>query len=232
MLLPHIRQTGMLLKRYKRFLADIRLPDGSDITVHCPNSGSMRGCSDPGSAVIISRSDNQERKYPWTLEMVQVAHGWVGVNTGRTNALIREALQQGIVTDFGHIESVRQEVTVSSKSRLDFLLATTGGSVYLEVKHCSLAEKGVALFPDAITARGVKHLRELVSLVEAGYRAAVLFCVQRADASCCRAAADIDPEYAHTLVWAHAKGVDCLAYQADVQPGAITISGNIPFLVP
>lgn len=229
MRLPLVRQTGILLKRYKRFLADIRLDDSQEMTVHCPNSGSMRGCSDPGSPVVISRSDNKGRKYPWSLEMVQHESGWIGVNTVRTNKLIREALERGIIHDFGEIQSIRQEVVVSTRSRLDFLLETAQGSVYLEVKHCSLAEKGVALFPDAVTARGAKHLHELASLIEFGHRAAVLFCVQRLDAVCCRPAAGIDPVYAKTVAWAHAKGVRFLAYQADVQPDAITIKGSIPF---
>lgn len=229
MQLPLVRQTGILLKRYKRFLADVRLEGGQEVTVHCPNSGSMRGCSAPGSPVVISRSDNKGRKYPWTLEMVKQEHGWIGVNTARTNGLIREALEQGIIDDFGEIGGIRQEVIVSAESRLDFLLETVPGSVYLEVKHCSLAEEGIALFPDAVTARGEKHLHELAALVETNHRAAVLFCVQRLDAVCCRPAAGIDPVYAKTVAWAHARGVRFLAYQADVQPDAITIKGSIPF---
>lgn len=229
MLLPHIRQNGILLQRYKRFLADVRLDNGRELTVHCPNSGSMRGCSAPGSLVVISRSDNTERKYKWTLEMVKHECGWIGVNTARTNGLIREALEQGIINNFGEIQSIRQEVAVSARSRLDFLLETAQGSVYLEVKHCSLAEEGVALFPDAVTARGAKHLHELAGLAEIGHRAAVLFCVQRLDTACCRPASDIDPAYAQTVAWAGARGVRFLAYQADVQPDAITIKGSIPF---
>ena len=161
--------------------------------------------------------------------MVKQEHGWIGVNTARTNRLIREALEQGIIDDFGEIGGIRQEVIVSAESRLDFLLETVQGSVYLEVKHCSLAEEGIALFPDAVTARGAKHLHELAALVETNHRAAVLFCVQRLDAVCCRPAAGIDPVYAKTVAWAHARGVRFLAYQADVQPDAITIKGSIPF---
>lgn len=197
--------------------------------MHCPNSGSMRGCSAPGSQVLVSRSENSGRRYPWTLEMVRHESGWIGVNTARTNGLIREALEQGIIRDFSGIRSIRQEVVVSERSRLDFLLETEQGSVYLEVKHCSLAEEGVALFPDAVTVRGAKHLHELATLVEAGHRASVLFCVQRSDAVCCRPAAGIDPVYAKTVAWAQARGVGFLAYQANVRPDAITIEGRIPF---
>ena len=229
MLLPHTRLTGTLLKRYKRFLADILLDDGKELTVHCPNSGSMRGCSDPGSRVVISRSENANRKYQWTLEMVQHESGWIGVNTARTNRLVREALEHGIIHDFGAILRIRQEVVVSARSRLDFLLETDQGSVYLEVKHCSLVEKEVALFPDAVTTRGARHLHELVSLVETGHKAAVLFCVQRSDSACFRPAVEIDPVYAQTVAWAYARGVKFLAYQADVQPDTIIIKRAIPF---
>ncbi len=161
--------------------------------------------------------------------MVNPGDGWIGVNTARTNKLVREALERGIIDEFGSIWTIRQEVVVSPRSRLDFFLETEHGNVYLEVKHCSLAEQGVALFPDAITARGAKHLEELVGLVAAGFAAAVLFCVQRGDAFCCRPAAEIDPHYAKTAAWASDQGVLFLAYQADVQPHAITMTGKIPF---
>jgi sugar fermentation stimulation protein A len=229
MLLPTTCQTGVLLRRYKRFLADVLLDDGQALTVHCPNSGSMRGCSAPGSAVVISFSDNTKRKYAWTLEMVREQGVWIGVHTGRTNHLVREGLESGVIDDFGDIRLITPEVVVSAKSRLDFLLETDLGRVYLEVKNCSLAEKGVAFFPDAVTSRGTKHLLELVRLVEAGYGAGVLFCVQRGDAALCKPAAHIDRVYAETVAWAAGKGVRFLAYQAEVQPQVIRISRKIPF---
>ena len=154
MMLPAVRQSGTLIKRYKRFLADIALADNSVLTVHCPNSGSMRGCSTPGSPVIISKSDNPGRKYAWTLEMVHENGVWIGVNTGLTNKIVREALENGTIADFGPITSVHPEITVSDKSRLDFLMQTEIGPVYIEVKNCSLVQGDEALFPDAVTARG------------------------------------------------------------------------------
>ena len=229
MLLPTRCQTGILLQRYKRFLADVRLHDGQALTVHCPNSGSMRGCSTPGSPVLISHSENDKRKYAWTLEMVQERGVWIGVHTGRTNSLVREGLENGIIADFGVIRSITPEVVVSAGSRLDFRLETERGSVYLEVKNCSLAEQGVALFPDAVTSRGTKHLHELVRLAKTGYRAAVLFCVQREDAERCAPAAEIDPLYAQTVSWAAGQGVRFLAYQAEVHPAALVIRRKIPF---
>jgi len=231
MLLPPTCQTGILLRRYQRFLADVLLEDGQTLTVHCPNSGAMRGCSAPGSPVLISHSDGPKRKYAWTLEMVQDRGIWIGVHTGRTNRLVREGLESGVIAAFGAIRTVTPEVVVSGRSRLDFCLETDRGRVYLEVKNCSLAENGVALFPDAITQRGTKHLHELVRLAEAGYGAAVLFCVQRSDARRCMPAVGIDPVYAETAAWAAGQGVRFLAYQAEVRPQVITIRQQIPFSI-
>ncbi len=228
MLIPKTRQTGTLIKRYKRFLADIALNDGQELTVHCPNSGSMRGCAEPGSPVIISKSENTNRKYAWTLEMVQKKNIWIGVNTSLTNKIVREALENGIINDFGTIESIRPEIKVSDKSRLDFLVQTKNGPVYIEVKNCSLVEDNVAIFPDAVTARGTKHLKELEQLITPKTQAAVLFCVQRADGSCFRPAHEIDRLYADTLETAQQNGVQILVYRAEVTPESVTITRKIP----
>jgi len=230
--LPPIRKTGTLIKRYKRFLADIELESGELLTVHCPNSGSMRGCSEPGSLVLISYSDNPKRKYAWTLEMVRVEGVWVGVNTARTNAIVREALENGTIDEWGHLHGIKPEVRVSDKSRLDFLLESERGRVYLEVKNCSLAKDSVALFPDAVTSRGTRHLIELAALAGQGYRSAVLFCVQRGDAKTFAPAIDIDPVYSRTLAKVQQQGVRILAYQADVWPEEIVLARKLPVLVP
>ncbi len=227
MLLPPIRQTGTLIKRYKRFLADIALTDGTELTVHCPNSGAMRGCSAPGSPVILSKSDNPKRKYAWTLEMVEENGIWIGVNTGMTNKLVHEALQKGVIDVFGPITSIQPEIKVSDKSRLDFLLQTEGGPVYVEVKNCSLVEEDKAMFPDAVTARGTKHLHELARLLDQKTRAAVLFCVQRSDGRCFAPARHIDPVYAETLDEVQKQGVEVLAYRAEVHPEEIRITSAI-----
>jgi sugar fermentation stimulation protein A len=228
MQLPPIRQPGTLIRRYKRFLADIELEDGTTLTVHCPNSGSMRGCSDPGSPVIISRSDNKKRKYAWTLEMVRVGKTWVGVNTAMTNRIVREGLENGIIDDFGTITGIRPEVRVSDRSRLDFQVETNEGLVYIEVKNCSLVEDNQAIFPDAVTVRGTRHLLELEHLLDSGVRAAVLFCVQRADGICFRPASEIDPTYSETLYRVQDSGVLILAYRAAVQPEQVTLTGKLP----
>lgn len=228
MRIPEPRQHGFLVKRYKRFLADISLPDGSILTVHCPNSGSMKGCSSPGSEVVISKSANPKRKYAWTLEMVREKNCWIGVNTSMTNKLVREGLESGVIDDFGQITSIQPEVKVSDKSRLDFLVQAGDKKNYIEVKNCSLAENSVALFPDAITSRGTRHLLELDRLREEGAGTTVIFCVQRTDVRSFMPAESIDPEYAETLYRVHENGVMILAYQADVCPSSVTIAKKIP----
>ncbi len=228
MQIPEPRQRGYLVKRYKRFLADIRLPDDKIITVHCPNTGSMKGCSTPGSEVVISKSANMQRKYAWTLEMVKDNKCWIGVNTSLTNKLVQEGLENGIIDDFGQIDFIQREVKVSSASRLDFLVQANGKKCYIEVKNCSMAENGIALFPDAVTSRGTRHLHELDRLRSSEVDTAVLFCVQRADARSFMPAKLIDPEYTETLVKIYENGVKVLAYQADVNPDSVTITKKIP----
>ena len=221
-------QSAILLKRYKRFLADVELASGRQLTVHCPNSGSMRGCSEPGSKVMISRANNPKRKYPHTLEMVKVGEGWVGINTGLTNQLVAEALAKGQVAEIGAVDRIQREVKTSTHTRLDFLLHKGTRKIFIEVKNCSLVEENIAMFPDAVTKRGTKHLKELMSLKQAGFEAAVLFCVQRQDATSFAPAYHIDPEYAATLSHVHESGVMVLAYAATVCPAGIEIVGLLP----
>jgi sugar fermentation stimulation protein A len=180
--------------------------------------------------VIISRAENPKRKYAWTLEMVQHDSTWIGVNTARSNTLVAEALADGTIDDFGVIRRIIPEIRISAKTRLDFLLESDRGNVFLEVKNCSLVENGIALFPDAVTARGTKHLLELIRLTEAGNRGALLFCVQRGDAISCSPAGHIDSIYAQTLAQAVEKGVICLAFRAEVTPSHIVLTEKIPFV--
>ncbi|MBW2467034.1 MAG: DNA/RNA nuclease SfsA [Deltaproteobacteria bacterium] len=219
---------AILIKRYKRFLADVELPDKKVITVHCPNSGSMLGCSEPGSPVMISSSDNPGRKYPHTLELVQTGSFWVGVNTARTNKLVQEALEKGVVKELGDLDSITREIKTSAHTRLDFLLEREDKRIYMEVKNCSLAENRTAMFPDAITKRGAKHLMELAALKKQGHAAVVFFCVQRQDADRFIPAHHIDPVYSETLAAVASEGVIILAYRADVNPGGITITRKLP----
>ncbi|PID77687.1 MAG: DNA/RNA nuclease SfsA [Deltaproteobacteria bacterium] len=220
---------GTLIKRYKRFLADICLENGELITVHCPNSGSMRGCSTPGSKVCLSISDNPGRKYRHTLEMIYENNGWIGVNPLLANKLVVEGIKKGGIPELLPFDGIRQEVKTSPGSRLDILLENGSGKTFVEVKSCSLAENNTAMFPDAVTARGTRHLFELARLVEEGHRGVIFFLVQRGDADCFKPAGQIDPKYAETLENVHHKGVEILVYQAMVRPEQIEIVKKLPF---
>ncbi|PID59489.1 DNA/RNA nuclease SfsA [candidate division KSB3 bacterium] len=215
--------TGILHKRYKRFLADITLDSGESITAHCPNTGSMLSCSTLGSRVGVSRSANPQRKYPYTLEIVEDNGSWVGVNTARSNAIVAEGISQGIISSFGKVISLQREVKVSAKSRLDILLDHGKSTTFVEVKNCSLAKDRVAMFPDAVTKRGTKHLYELMELVAKGEQACIFFLVQRQDADSFTPAMTIDPEYSTALKQAAQQGVQVVAWQAKVSPQGITI---------
>ena len=217
-----------LIRRYKRFLADVRLDDGSLITVHCPNSGSMAGCGEEGSPVLLSKSDNPRRKYAYTWELVYVNGGWVGINTVRTNHLVREAFADGVVEEIGMVDDIRAEVKVSERSRLDFLLRQGERYIYVEVKNCTLVENGVAMFPDAVTTRGVKHLEELLILHRAGFGAVIFFCVQRGDGEYFAPAEHVDPVYAETLRRVVDEGVMVLAYRAEVGPESVRVVEGMP----
>ncbi len=218
-----------LIKRYKRFLADVRMESGETITVHCPNTGTMLSCSTPGSQVCLSWSDNPKRKYPFTLEMVKDNSTWVGVNTIRTNKLVAEALQKGRIAEFQHITEIKTEIKTSDHTRLDLQVNHAGSSTFIEVKNCSLAIESCAMFPDAVTTRGTKHLHELIRLTEAGQRACIFFLVQRMDADRFSPASQIDSTYGKALQQAVEAGVLLLVYQAEVSPEGIEIVRPLPY---
>jgi sugar fermentation stimulation protein A len=222
---------GNLIKRHKRFLADVQLTDGTLVTAHCPNTGAMLTCSTAGSDVLLSRSDNPLRKYPLTLEMVRSDGTWVGVNTARTNAVVAEALLQRSIKEFPQTIQVVREVTTIKGTRLDLQVIEEEGTSYVEIKTCSLAVDGCAMFPDAVTKRGSKHLHELMRLVEIGEAAAVFFLVTRMDAERFSPARHIDPVYGETLVQAERAGVRVLAYQARVSPAGIEVVGTLPVVL-
>ncbi len=222
---------GTLIRRHKRFLADVQMADGQQITAHCPNTGSMRGCLSPGNPVLLSASNNRKRKYPFTLEMIRVNGGWVGINTARTNQLVREGLENSVIGELAGCDTIRPEV-VCGASRLDFLLRRGRETIYVEVKNCTLVEDGTAMFPDAVTARGTRHLEELVRLHRAGHGAALVFCVQRNDGDIFSPAAHIDPLYAATLGRAAQEGVLVVAYRAAVAPDEIRLTTPLPIHYP
>lgn len=208
---------GKLVRRYKRFLTDVELPSGEVITAHCPNTGSLLGCQEPGSAVILRDSGNPARKYRYTWQAIRVGRTWVNVHTGLPNALVGEAVERGLVPELAGYDAVRREVPYGERSRIDLLLEGAERSrCYVEVKSTTLAEGDVALFPDAVTARGRKHLGELARVVAAGDRAVQLFLVSRGDVRRFRPADAIDPAYGAALREAAAAGVEVLAYGTKV----------------
>ncbi|MDO8345025.1 MAG: DNA/RNA nuclease SfsA [Cellvibrio sp.] len=229
---------ALLLKRYKRFLADIRLPDGTELTIHCPNTGSMKNCVLPESPCWYSLSDSKTRKYPQTLEVVSAPGGHLaGINTARTNELVEQALREDVITELRGYQALRREVVYGSeKSRIDFLLSQQSDDArlcYLEVKNVTLMEaEGEGFFPDAVSERGSKHLRELTAMVEQGHRAVLLFCVQHTGVKSVRAAAHIDVVYATTLQAARVAGVEVIAYAALIKPehNIIKLDRSLPVL--
>lgn len=222
---------GTLLKRYLRFLADIELADGSVITAHCPNTGTMLSCSTPGSPVCLSRSENPKRKYPFTLEIIKVGTTWVGVNTGRTNSLVVEAIEKGQIVELGAFDEIRKEVKITDRTRLDLHIRHRERSTFVEVKNCSLAIDGCAMFPDAVTSRGTRHLQELARLSREGLQAGIFFLVQRMDADHFAPAAHIDPIYSQALAAAVTAGVRVFVYQAQVDPTGIRVVRPLPFFL-
>ena len=219
---PHL-YPGVLIKRYKRFLADIKLDSGEIITAHCPNPGSMLSCNVPESPVLVSKSDNPKRKYPFTWELIFTNNTWVGVNTNVPNKLVYEAIKAGEISELLNYTEFKREVKYGQNSRIDIYLQSESNTCYVEVKNVSLVRNKVAAFPDAVTTRGTKHLRELMDMVNQGFRAVMFFLVQRVDADFFQPAKDIDPVYAETLSQAHEAGVEILVYQAKVSPEEITI---------
>jgi sugar fermentation stimulation protein A len=226
---------GRLLGRRKRFFADVDL-GFETVVAHCANTGSMLGCKEPGSRVWLSRADNDKRKLAWTWEIVEALPGVpVGIHTGRSNALVAEALAAGLLPEMAGFERLRREVKYGrERSRIDLLLEWADGRLcYLEVKNVTAAvEAGIALFPDAVSERATRHLRELMAMVAEGHWAAVVFCTQRGDVGEVRPADAIDPEYGRTLRQALAAGVDAYALAAEVSPEEIRLVRRLPVICP
>ena len=220
---------GRLLRRYQRFLADVDTAAGI-LTAHCPNTGSMQGCAEPGMRVWLSPATNPARKLAWTWELVEALPGVVvGMHTGRSNALVRETIEAGRVPELAGYPTIRPEVKYGEGSRIDLLLAAPGRpDCYVEVKNVTAAVAGhIGYFPDAVTTRGTKHLREMSAMIAAGHRAVLVFCVQRGDVDCVRPADHIDPVYGRTLREALAAGVEVIALGARVSPAGIELERRL-----
>jgi sugar fermentation stimulation protein A len=218
---------GTLLRRYKRFLADVQLADGATVVAHCTNTGTMRGCKTPGSEVYISRCDNPGRRLAYTWEMIRVNGGWVGINTLHPNRLAAEGIETGVIRELHGYSSIRREVCTRQGTRLDLCLEGPRGFCFVEVKNVTLAIDGTAAFPDAVTIRGTKHLRELIRLKRKGHRTAVVFVIQREDCKDFRPADEIDPEYGRWLRRALNAGVEILPYQASVTPREVVLTTRL-----
>lgn len=222
-------ETGVLIKRYKRFLADVELHDGRKVTAFCPNSGSMMGLVEPGTPAMLSESDNPGRKTRYTLELLRPDRHWVGVNTHLTNDFAETLLSTGkLHGQFGPFTDLRREVRTGA-SRLDMVLTHRGGKqTFIEVKSVTLRLGNEARFPDAPTLRGVKHLNELIALRKKGHRAAMLYLVQRGDCRCFGPAEQIDPAYASAFTEALRAGVEVHPVELGARTRGIYLKGPMP----
>jgi len=222
---------GRLIRRYNRFLADVALDSGQEVTAHCPNPGSMLGLKDPGLRVWLEPNDDPRKKlrYGWRLAELPGGH-WAGIDAGLPNRVVREALEEARVAEFAEYRQVRPEVRYGENSRVDFLLTGAGlADAYVEVKNVHLRRSGDwAEFPDCVTARGAKHMGELARMVARGHRAAVLYLVQRTDCARFRLAADLDPGYAAAARAARHAGVEMICYGTGIGRDGVTLAGPMP----
>lgn len=227
----HTLTPGRLVKRYKRFLADVELENGELVTAHCMNSGSMMGLRDPGNRVWLSPATNPKAKLAWKWELVEVDGALVGINTGHPNKLAEEAIRSGAIPSLSGYGSVRREVKYGENSRIDLLLDDhpQAPRAYVEVKNVTLRRGGAAEFPDAVTARGTKHLHELARMAQDGARAVMLYIAQREDCSHFSIADDIDPTYAQALNKARAAGVEIEVRSCTISLDEIRVAGPLDF---
>ncbi len=221
---------GILVKRYQRFKADVKLADGKMVTAHCPNSGSMRECCEPGRPVYLSFHDNPKRKLKYTWELIEMPTSIVGINTLVPNRLVAESIEAGLVSGLNGYDNITREVKTSDNTRLDMLLSSEDGNrCYVEIKNCTLVNEGIAYFPDAVTSRGLKHLVELSSFVSKGFRCVIFYLIQRMDAKTFQPADHIDPAYGKALRQAHKHGVEILVYDTQINLKTISLNEKIPY---
>jgi len=228
MIVPTPLLSGRLIARYKRFLMDVRVGE-KVIIVHCPNSGSMEGCLPADAEVLVSPKTGQG-KLPYVAEWIRGPDGWIGINTHRSNAIVAEALRERRIAELAAYGTVRPEVRYGDHSRVDFLLTEPGlPDCYVEVKNTTWpGSDGALAFPDAVTARGLKHLRELSVRVSKGDRGVLLFLANRPHGSFVRACHERDPAYAQALQAAHRAGVEILAYRTSIEPPSVTVRERLP----
>ncbi len=226
---PHLQ--GTLLRRYKRFLADVALEDGTEITVHCANSGAMTSCKEPGRPVIISDSQNPKRKLRYTWEMIEMEDGWVGVNTANPNTAVTHFVEAEQIPELAGYDESKREVKygVEGRSRIDLLLSKESGErCFVEIKNATMKVDDYAAFPDAVTTRGQKHIEELELVAKAGDRAVLFFFVGRTDCARFRPADEVDKRYGELLRRAVTAGVELLAYRMKFTPERIELGERLP----
>ena len=235
MQLPKTLYCGTLIKRYKRFLADICLERGENITAHCPNPGRMTGLSNPGSRVWVSCSPNPNRKLPFTLELIEADGGLVGVNTHHPNKIVREAIEAHKIAQLKGYDSLRTEVKYAERSRVDILLEDEKiGRCWVEVKNVHLRRdswerNGTAEFPDSVTVRGSKHIEDLVDQIKIGDKSVLIFLIQRMDCKDFKIARDIDPVYYETLLRGMENGLEVLCFDTNITLSSISLRDSITF---
>lgn len=230
---PTPLEPARLIRRYKRFLADVTLADGREVTAHCANPGSMMGLADPGTKVWVEPNDDPKKKLKYALRLVDHENGhFTGVDTGVPNRMLRAAFEAGVVPGFEPYDTVRPEQRYGENSRIDFLFSASGlPDAYVEVKSVTLCRTpGLAEFPDSVTARGAKHLAELAAVARAGHRAVMLYLVQRTDAEAVTLAQDIDPAYGAAFAAASEAGVEAMAFGCGISPvDGVTLGAPLPF---
>lgn len=235
---PSPLQRGTLIRRYKRFLADVQLDSGATVTAHCANPGSMMGLTEPGMRVWLSHTDDPARKLAYSWQLLEIDNGavkeptFVGINTGNPNRLVAEAIRTGRITELCGYSRLRTEVRYGINSRIDILLSDgpDGKDCYVEVKNVHLLRRpGLAEFPDSVTKRGAKHLDELAGMTRAGHRAVMVYLVQRTDAERMALAEDIDPAYAQAFASACTAGVEAICYSCKLSPEEIVVDRALPF---
>ena len=219
---------GTLLKRYKRFLADVRLETGEIVTAHCPNTGSMKGCSEPGRTIYLSAHNNPKRRCKYTWELIAMPNSLVGVNTLIPNRLVFKSIERQLIPELAGYNHIQREVKIGEHSRIDLMLTDGAGKrCYVEIKNSTLVNGTVARFPDAVTSRGLKHLTELEKLVEAGHRCMMFYFIQRMDARVFQPADQIDPQYGRKLRQAVKKGIEVVAYDVRINLQSIELNQKI-----
>ena len=223
---------GTLVKRYKRFLADVLIEDGRTVTAHCANTGAMMGVQAPGSEVWLSPATNPDRKLKFTWELIRIGDRLVGINTAHPNAIVAEAIKAGKISELSGYDNLRREVKYGKNSRIDILLSSDGKpDCYVEIKNVHLRRKsGVAEFPDSVSTRATKHQHELINMVERGSRAVTVYLCQREDCDTFKLAVDIDPAYGDAAELAKLRGVESVCYSCDVTTDSIAVSRQLEII--